>query len=38
LQQLKQTNLQRAPEKGDRFPLQYDYTDQNAFRPSTEFW
>jgi len=30
LQQLKQTNLQRAPEKGDRFPLQYDYTDQNA--------
>jgi len=30
LQQLKQTKLQRAPEKGDRFPLQYDYTDQNA--------
>lgn len=30
LQQLKQTNLQRAPEKGDRFPLQYDYTDQSA--------
>ena len=30
LQQLKQTNLQRAPGKGDRFPLQYDYTDQNA--------
>lgn len=29
LQQLKQTDLQRAPEKGDRFPLQYDYTDQN---------
>lgn len=30
LQQLKQTNIQRAPEKGDRFPLQYDYTDQSA--------
>ena len=30
LQQLKQTNLLRAPEKGDRFPLQYDYTDQVA--------
>jgi len=30
LQQLKQTNLQRAPGKGDRFPLQYDYTDQAA--------
>src|SRR6202008_3789046 len=30
LQQLKQTNQQRAPEKGDRFPLQYDYTNQNA--------
>ena len=28
LQQLKNSNLQRAPEKGDRFPLQYDYTDQ----------
>lgn len=30
LQQLKQTNTQRAPEKGDRFPLQYDYTGQSA--------
>ena len=30
LQQLQQTNLQRAPEKGDPFPLQYDYTDQSA--------
>ena len=30
LQQLKNSNLQRAPEKGDRFPLQYDYTDQAA--------
>lgn len=30
LQQLKQTGLQRAPGKGDRFPLQYDYTDQSA--------
>ncbi len=30
LLQLKQTNLQRAPEKGDRFPLQYDYTNQSA--------
>lgn len=28
LQQIKNSNLQRAPEKGDRFPLQYDYTDQ----------
>jgi parvulin-like peptidyl-prolyl isomerase len=28
LQQLRQSNLQRAPERGDRFPLQYDYTDQ----------
>src|SRR5258705_11405724 len=28
LQQLKQSTVQRAPEKGDRFPLQYDYTDQ----------
>lgn len=30
LQQLKNTDLQRAPEKGDRFPLQYDYTEQSA--------
>jgi len=30
LQQLKKTKLFRAPEKGDRFPLQYDYTDQSA--------
>ena len=29
-QQLNRTNLQRAPEKGDRFPLQYDYTDQES--------
>jgi peptidyl-prolyl cis-trans isomerase C len=28
LHQLKQSNTQHAPEKGDRFPLQYDYTDQ----------
>ena len=28
LQQLKNSKLQRAPGKGDRFPLQYDYTDQ----------
>ncbi len=28
LKQLQQTHLQRAPEKGDRFALQYDYTDQ----------
>jgi len=28
LEQLKNSKLQRAPEKGDRFPLQYDYTDQ----------
>jgi parvulin-like peptidyl-prolyl isomerase len=30
LQQLKNSDLHRAPEKGDRFPLQYDYTDQSA--------
>lgn len=30
LKQLQQTTLQRAPEKGDRFALQYDYTDQAA--------
>jgi parvulin-like peptidyl-prolyl isomerase len=30
LQQLKNSNLDRAPEKGDRFPLQYDYTEQAA--------
>lgn len=30
LLQLRQTNPRRAPEKGDRFPLQYDYTDQSA--------
>lgn len=29
LQQLEQSNLQRAPEKGDRFPLLYDYTEQS---------
>ena len=28
LEQLKNSKLQRAPEKGDHFPLQYDYTDQ----------
>ena len=30
LEQLKNSKLQRAPGKGDRFPLQYDYTDQAA--------
>jgi peptidyl-prolyl cis-trans isomerase C len=30
LGQLKQSTIQRAPEKGDHFPLQYDYTDQAA--------
>jgi peptidyl-prolyl cis-trans isomerase C len=30
LQQLAKSNLHRAPEKGDRFPLQYDYTDQSV--------
>ena len=30
LTQLQKTTLQRAPEKGDRFALQYDYTDQAA--------
>jgi parvulin-like peptidyl-prolyl isomerase len=29
LQQLKLSSLQRAPDKGDRFPLQYDYTEQS---------
>lgn len=28
LEQLQNTGIQHAPEKGDRFPLQYDYTDQ----------
>jgi peptidyl-prolyl cis-trans isomerase C len=28
LRELQQTSLTRAPEKGDRFPLQYDYTEQ----------
>src|SRR4030095_11157042 len=28
LQQLKNTAVQRAPEKGDHFALQYDYTEQ----------
>jgi len=30
LQQLQHTSLQHAPEKGDRFALQYDYTNQAA--------
>jgi parvulin-like peptidyl-prolyl isomerase len=30
LQQLRNSNLHRAPEKGDRFPLQYEYTAQAA--------
>jgi peptidyl-prolyl cis-trans isomerase C len=30
LRQLDGTSVQRAPEKGDRFPLQYDYADQAA--------
>jgi len=29
LQRLKSSHLKRAPEMGDRFPLQYDYTDQS---------
>jgi parvulin-like peptidyl-prolyl isomerase len=29
LLQLKNSNIQHAPEKGDHFPLQYDYTDQS---------
>ena len=28
LQELKNSTLERAPEKGDRFALQYDYTEQ----------
>lgn len=30
LVELSSGKLQRAPEKGDRFPLQYDYTDQGV--------
>ena len=30
LLQVKPTSIQRAPEKGDRFALQYDYTNQGA--------
>jgi len=30
LLQLKNTNAVRAPEKGDHFPMQYDYTEQTA--------
>lgn len=30
LQQLQYSSVQHAPEKGDRFPLQYDYTNQAA--------
>lgn len=37
LQQLKSSNLQRAPEKGDRFPLQYDYTAQSAIDVQQNF-
>lgn len=29
LQTMKKNNLQRSPESGDRFPLQYDYADQS---------
>jgi len=29
LEGLYQTKVKRAPERGDRFPLQYDYTDQS---------
>lgn len=29
LLQIKNSNVQHAPEKGDHFPLQYDYTDQS---------
>lgn len=29
LHQLKNSTVQHAPEKGDHFPLQYDYTDQS---------
>jgi hypothetical protein len=37
LQQLKNSNLDRAPEKGDRFPLQYDYTEQAAIDVQQNF-
>jgi len=30
LAQLRKRKVHRAPEKGDRFPLQYDYTDQSV--------
>jgi peptidyl-prolyl cis-trans isomerase C len=29
LKELKHSSLLRSPEKGDRFPLQYDYTEQS---------
>ena len=37
LQLLKNSKLQRAPEKGNRFPLQYDYTDQASIDVQQNF-
>ena len=37
LQQLQGNGVQRAPEKGDRFPLQYDYTEQSTLDVQQNF-
>lgn len=37
LQQLQESGLKRASEKGDRFPLQYDYTDQTLLDVQQNF-
>ncbi|GAO42755.1 peptidyl-prolyl cis-trans isomerase [Flavihumibacter petaseus] len=37
LQELTTSGKQRAPEKGDRFPLQYDYTDQSLVDIKSNF-
>lgn len=37
LRELQQTSLTRAPEKGDRFPLQYDYTEQTKLDVQQNF-
>lgn len=37
LRELQQTSLTRSPEKGDRFPLQYDYTEQTKLDVQQNF-
>jgi len=37
LKELQQGTLTRAPEKGDRFPLQYDYADQTKLNIQQNF-